>query len=42
LGVHHQTVPTRIERAMAYGPLAALDDRSRPGKDSVIAPEAKT
>jgi hypothetical protein len=30
-----------VERAMAYGPLAALDDRPRPGKEPVITPEAK-
>ena len=32
LGVHHQTVQRCVERAMAYGALAALDDRPRPGK----------
>ena len=31
LGVHHQTVQRCVERAVAYGPLAALDDRPRPG-----------
>jgi transposase len=41
LGVHHQTVQRCIERAMAYGPLAALDDRPRPGKEPTITPEAK-
>src|SRR3954453_1119652 len=41
LGVHHQTVERCVERAMAYGPLAALDDRPRPGKEPVITPEAK-
>ena len=30
LGVHHQTVQRCVERAMAYGALAALDDRPRP------------
>jgi hypothetical protein len=34
LGVHHQTVQRCVERALAYGPLAALDDRPRPGKRS--------
>src|SRR5712671_5383733 len=34
LGTHHQVVQRCIERAVAYGPLAALDDRPRPGKDS--------
>ena len=33
LGLHHQTVQRCIERALAYGPLAALDDRPRPGKE---------
>src|SRR5215470_6865075 len=39
LGVHHQTVQRCIERAVAYGPMAALDDRPRPGKDPTITPE---
>jgi hypothetical protein len=30
LGVHHQTVQRCVERAVAYGALAALDDRPRP------------
>src|SRR5258708_9366129 len=41
LGVHHQTVQRCIERAVAYGALAALDDRPRPGKEPVLTPEAK-
>jgi transposase len=41
LGVHHQTVQRCIERAVAYGPLSALDDRPRPGKEATITPEAK-
>src|SRR6202790_857032 len=41
LGVHHQTVQRCIERALAYGPLMALDDRPRPGKEPPITPEAK-
>ena len=41
LGMHHQTVQRCIERALAYGPLAALDDRPRPGKEPTITPEAK-
>lgn len=41
LGVHHQTVQRCIERAVADGALAALDDRPRPGKEPVITPEAK-
>src|SRR6202140_4759233 len=41
LGVHHQTVQRCIERAVAYGPLSALDDRPRPGKEPTITPEAK-
>src|SRR6266576_6587625 len=42
VGVHHQTVQRCVERAVAYGPLAALDDRPRPGKEPTITPEAKT
>ena len=30
LGQHHQTVQRCVERAPAYGPVAALDDRPRP------------
>ena len=41
LGVHHQTVQRCVERAVAYGALAALDDRPRPGKEPVITPAAK-
>jgi hypothetical protein len=41
LGLHHQTVQRCVERAVAYGPLAALDDRPRPGKEPMITPEAK-
>ena len=32
LGLHHQTVQRCVERAVAEGPLAALDDRPRPGR----------
>jgi hypothetical protein len=41
VGVHHQTVQRCIERALAYGPLMALDHRPRPGKEPMITPEAK-
>src|SRR6266704_3802717 len=41
LGVHHQTVQRCVERALAYGPMAALDDRPRPGKEPTITSEAK-
>jgi transposase len=41
LGAHHQTVQRCVERALAYGPLAALDDRPRPGKEPTITPGAK-
>src|SRR6201993_3259312 len=41
MGMHHQTVQRCIERALAYGPLMALDDRPRPGKEPTITPEAK-
>ena len=30
VGGHHQTVQRCVERALAYGPLVALDDRPRP------------
>jgi hypothetical protein len=38
LGVHHQAVRLCVERAVAFGPLAALDDSPRPGKGATIAP----
>src|SRR5436853_1273027 len=41
VGVHHQTVQRCVERALAYGPLAALDDRPRPGREPTITVEAK-
>src|SRR6201998_1123321 len=41
VGVHHQTVQRCGERALAYGPLAAIEDRPRPGKEPVITPDAK-
>src|SRR5450830_2041383 len=41
LGMHHQTVQRCVERAVAYGPLTALDDRPRPGKEPTITAEAK-
>ena len=41
VGVHHQTVQRCVERALAYGPLIALDKRPRPGKEPTITPEAK-
>jgi transposase len=41
LGVHHQTVQRCVERAVAHGPLAALDDLPRPGKEPTITTEAR-
>ena len=41
LGLHHQTVPRCVERAVVEGPMAALDDRPRPGKEPTITIEAK-
>ena len=41
IGLHYQTVQRCVERALAYGALAALDDRPRPGKEPMITPEAK-
>jgi transposase len=42
VGVHHQTVRRCVERALAYGPIAALDDLPRPGREPTITAEAKT
>jgi transposase len=41
IGVHHQTVQRCVERAVAGGVMAALDDRPRPGKEPTISAEAK-
>jgi transposase len=41
LVVHHQTVQRCVERALAYGAMAALDDRPRPGKEPTITAEAR-
>ena len=41
LGVHHQTVQRCVERAMAHGVLAALEDSARPGREPVITVEAR-
>ena len=41
LGLHHQTVQRCVERAVVEGPMAALDDRPRPGKEPMITIEAK-
>jgi transposase len=41
LGLHHQTVQRCVERAGAEGPLAALDDRPRGGREPTITLEAK-
>jgi hypothetical protein len=42
IGVRHQTVQRCVERALAYGPMAALDDRPRPGKEPTITAAATT
>src|ERR1700688_1127628 len=41
LGVHHQTVQRCVERAIAHGALAALEDSARPGRERVITVEAR-
>jgi hypothetical protein len=41
LGVHPQVVQRCVERSLAYGPLAALNDRPRPGKEPMITPQAE-
>jgi transposase len=41
LGLHHQTVQRCVERAVVEGPMAALDDRPRPGREPSITLEAK-
>src|SRR4051812_6553253 len=42
LGLHHQTVQRCVERAVAEGPLAALDDRPRPGREPTITCRARS
>src|SRR5260370_36776416 len=41
LGVHHQTVQRCVERALAWGPMAALDDGPRLGEGPAITAQAK-
>src|SRR3984893_4037957 len=41
LGLHHQTVQRCVERTVVEGPMAALDDRPRPGREPTISLEAK-
>src|SRR6266436_5611599 len=41
LGLHHQTVQRCVERAVAEGPLTALDDRPRGGREPTITMESK-
>src|SRR3954462_2577181 len=41
VGVHHQTVQRCVERALSYGPLAAIEARPRPGKEPVITPQGQ-
>jgi transposase len=41
LGLHHQTVQRCIERAVVEGPMAALDDRWRRGREPKITLEAR-
>jgi transposase len=41
LGLHHQTIQRCVERAVVEGPMAALDDRPRPGREPSITLEAK-
>ena len=41
LGLHHQTVQRCVERAVAEGVIAALDERPRPGREPTITVEAK-
>ena len=41
LGLHHQTVQRCVDRAVAEAPMAALDDRPRPGREPTITLEAK-
>ena len=40
-GVHHQTVQRCVERALASGVMAALDDSPRPGREPSITVEAR-
>jgi hypothetical protein len=35
LGLHHQTVQRCVERVVVEGPMAALHDRPRPGREPI-------
>ena len=39
LWLHHQTVQRCVKKAVALGPLGALDDRPRPGRERRITME---
>src|ERR1700746_224110 len=39
--LHNQTVRRGVERAVVEGPMAALDDRPRPGREPTLTLEAK-
>src|ERR1700732_2561932 len=41
LVMHHQTVQRCVERAVVEGPMAALDDRPRPGREPTITLAAR-
>ena len=41
VGAHHQTVQRCVKWALVFGPMAALDDRPRPGREAMITAEAK-
>jgi transposase len=41
-GLHHQTVQRCVERALACGPLTALDDRPGPRKEPTIYTRGKS
>ncbi|HWN76477.1 MAG TPA: helix-turn-helix domain-containing protein [Bradyrhizobium sp.] len=42
LGLHHQTVQRCVERAVVEGPMAALDDRPRPGRGLRVTTPSST
>ena len=41
VGVHHQTAQRCVERAAAFGAMAALEDLPRPGPEPRITDEAR-
>src|SRR5256885_15821944 len=42
MGVHHQTVKRCVERALAHGPMSALDDLPRRSEERRVGKECRS